>query len=118
MLDFVTMYNYSRPSIAMVALMLLVSSNCVYVATEEDVEAPGTVKAEYATFSTDFVVNLKSTEPHLPMLLSEQTHDSLTSVESKQQLMRAALVKIQELLVAETGKPNIEAVFFTDFVVK
>jgi flagellar FliL protein len=147
MLDFVTMYKYSRPSIAMVALMLLVSSNGVYAATEEDVEAPGTVKAEYVRFSPDFVVNLKSTEPHflmvtvqgmsrgpegmlvakhhmparrhhLLMLLSEQTHESLTSVESKQPLMQAALVKIQELLVAETGKPGIEAVFFTDFVVE
>jgi flagellar FliL protein len=55
---------------------------------------------------------------HLLMLLSEQSLESLSSVEAKQQLMQDALLKIQELLVAESGNPSIEAVFFTDFVVE
>ena len=55
---------------------------------------------------------------HLLMLLSEQTLESLSSVEAKQQLIEDALLKIQELLVAENGNPSIEAVFFTDFVVE
>lgn len=73
-------------------------------------EALGAVKAEYVKFSSDLAVNLKSTEPHLLI--------SLTSVESKQQPIQAALLKIQKLLVAETGKPNIEAMFFINFVVE
>ena len=113
---------------------------------EQAAESSG-AKAQYVKFHPDFIVNLKSTEPHflmvtvqgmsrepegiaaakhhmaairhhILMLLSEQTMQSVSSVEAKQQLMDEALGRIQEFLVAETGRPGIDAVYFTDFVVE
>ena len=54
----------------------------------------------------------------LLMLLSEQTPDTVKTGSDKKRLMEEALVKIQALMVAETGTPNIEAVLFTDFVLE
>ena len=146
MFDINRVLSASRTVICLTALLTPLSAY-VFAAEEEGDEQTTSVKAEYVRFSPDFIVNLRSTEPHflmvtvqgmsrgpagivaaknhmpairhhLLMLLSEQTYESLQSVESKQQLMADALVKVQELLVAETGEPGLEAVFFTDFVVE
>ena len=55
---------------------------------------------------------------HILMVLSEQTPESISSVGGKQKLMEDALASIQELMIAETGVPSINAVFFADFVVQ
>ena len=138
--------EYKPALIAMTLLAALMSPLTGLAAEESDAEPSG-AKAQYVKFHPDFVVNLKSTEPHflmvtvqgmsreadgiaaakhhmaairhhILMLLSEQTPESIASIEAKQQLMSDALGKIQEFLVAETGQASIEAVYFTDFVIE
>ncbi len=62
--------------------------------------------------------NLPSIRNALLMLLSQQSSSSLHSREGKEALRQAALTEIQAVLTRETGKPVIEAVFFTSFVVQ
>lgn len=128
----------------LVASMLLLSPLAASAETEEAAEEATTAKSEYVRFHPDFVVNLKPSKPHfvmvtvqdmspgmdgilaakhqmlaicrrILMVLSEQTPESISSVEGKQKLMEDALASIQELMIAETGVPSINAVFFTDF---
>ena len=116
------------------------------IGTEEAANS-GTKEALYVKFHPDFIVSLKAERPrflmvtiqgmsrenkgieaakhHMPairhsllMLLSEQTVDTVKTVTDKKRLMDEALVRIQQVLVAETGTPNIEAVLFTDFVLE
>ena len=115
--------------------------------SEEEGEEPSHKEALYVKFHPDFIVNLRADRPrflmvtiqgmsrendgieaaqhHMPairhallMLLSEQTADTIKTGADKKRLMDEALVRIQEVMVAETGTPNIEAVFFTDFVLE
>ena len=115
--------------------------------SEEEADDSGQKEALYVKFHPDFIVSLKADRPrflmvtiqgmsrendgieaakhHMPairhtllMLLSEQTPDTVKTGSDKKRLMEEALVKIQALMVAETGTPNIEAVLFTDFVLE
>lgn len=126
---------------------VLVLGPCAAFSAEEESEAPAQKDALYVKFHPDFIVNLKADRPrflmvtiqgmsrendgieaakhHMPairhallMLLSEQTVETVKSVADKKRLMEEALLRIQDVLVAETGTPNIEAVFFTDFVLE
>ncbi len=55
---------------------------------------------------------------HLLLLLSEQTYDTIKTVANKQELMRKALELIQKVLVEESETGEIEALFFTNFIVE
>ena len=114
---------------------------------EEESEETTQKEALYVKFHPDFIVNLRADRPrflmvtiqgmsrendgieaakhHMPairhallMLLSEQTVETIKSVADKKRLMDEALLRIQDVMVAETGIPSIEAVFFTDFVLE
>ena len=68
---------------------------------------------------------IEAAKHHMPairhtllMLLSEQTVETVKTGDDKKRLMGEALEKIQQLMVAETGTPNIEAILFTDFVLE
>ena len=116
-------------------------------AEEESVEEAGPSSAIYIKFHPDFIVNLKdktssflmvtvqgmsreqrginlarqhmaAIRHQLLMLLSEQTTESVRSLEGKRALQEAALLKIQDVMTKETGEPRIEAVLFTDFVLE
>lgn len=52
----------------------------------------------------------------LLMLFAQQTYDGLASREGKEALQAEALEEVQELMAAETGKPQVEALLFTSFV--
>ena len=126
---------------------LLLLGTCAGFSAEEESEAPAQKEALYVKFHPDFIVNLKADRPqflmvtiqgmsrendgieaakhHMPairhallMLLSEQTVETVNSVADEKRLMDEALLRIQDVMVAETGTPNIEAVFFTDFVLE
>ena len=52
------------------------------------------------------------------MLLSGESFEQLQSDDGRVQLQQKLLTAIQEILKKETGKPGIEQVFFTNFVVQ
>lgn len=52
------------------------------------------------------------------MLLSSQSFENLQTAEGKEALREQALVKIQEVLQQEIGKPGIEQVLFVNFVMQ
>lgn len=104
--------------------------------------------ASYLALDPAFVVNLESPEEarylqaevqlmardahaldtakaHVPvirnsllMLFGQQKPADLASRAGKEKLQLAALAEVQKVLNAETGKPVIEAVYFTSFVMQ
>lgn len=68
---------------------------------------------------------IKVMEMHMPVvrnllviLLSSQSFDALQTPEGKEALLAEALVKLQEFLQAEMGKPGVEKVLFVNFVMQ
>ena len=62
---------------------------------------------------------------HLPqirnnivLLLSSKTYDELITPEGKEKVREEVLSEIQSVMEAETGKPGVENIFFTSFVMQ
>jgi len=55
---------------------------------------------------------------NLLMLMGGQTLSDLTKTEGKEKLRQAALAEVQRILTENTGKPGIEDLYFTSFVVQ
>lgn len=54
----------------------------------------------------------------LLMLLSRQTEEAIGSMEGKEKLRAEALAAVQAVLQAEAGKPLVDDLLFTNFVVQ
>jgi len=54
----------------------------------------------------------------LVLLLSSQNQKTLITLEGKEKVRAAALTAIQKILQEQTGKPGVEAVYFTGFVMQ
>jgi len=52
------------------------------------------------------------------MLLSQQKFHDIDTREGKEALQAKVLAEIQRILTAETGKPGVDAVYFTSFVMQ
>lgn len=52
------------------------------------------------------------------MLLSQQKQHDIDTREGKEALQAKVLAEIQRILTAETGKPGVDAVYFTSFVMQ
>lgn len=68
---------------------------------------------------------MKSVETHMPvirnnllMLFGGKTIADLTSREGKEALRQEALAEVQKILKENTGKPGVEDLYFTSFVVQ
>lgn len=65
---------------------------------------------------------VKENEPQiryrLILLFSGQTFAELGTPAGKEKLQQKTLEEIQKILIAETGSPGIEAIFFTNFVMQ
>lgn len=55
---------------------------------------------------------------NLMLLFSNQTYDTVSTLEGKEALREEALTVVQEILESETGDPGVEAVYFTSFVMQ
>jgi flagellar FliL protein len=55
---------------------------------------------------------------NLMLLFSNQTYDTVSTLEGKEALREEALEVIQQILEEETGDPGVEAVYFTSFVMQ
>ena len=63
-------------------------------------------------------LNLPMLQDALRTLLTEQTIESISSVEGRQALQVTALETIKALLKEETGKDDLEEVYFTSFILQ
>jgi flagellar FliL protein len=65
---------------------------------------------------------VKDTDPvirnALVMLFSGQDATTLTDAKGKQRLQAEALAAVQKIVAEKTGKPGIDAVYFTSFVMQ
>ena len=52
------------------------------------------------------------------LLLSSQSVEDVASIEGKEKLRAEVLEKIREILEERTGKPGVEEVYFTSFVIQ
>ena len=114
---------------------------------QESAPHPG-APAAYLALEPAFVVNLESSGEqrylqvdvqlmardlmaldaagqHLPlirnsllMLLGQQNPDDLSTRAGKEALQKTALAEVRKVLQAETGKPVVEALYFTSFVMQ
>ncbi|MBK8960112.1 MAG: flagellar basal body-associated FliL family protein [Proteobacteria bacterium] len=80
------------------------------------------LKCELSVVTKDPEIE-KAVEKHLPairnalvLLLSRQIYEELMPNEGKEKLRADALAAVQEVLKAQTGKPGIEDLFFSNFV--
>lgn len=95
-----------------------------FVVNLEDPVAPRYLQAEVQIMARDALA-MDAAKAHLPrirnallMLLGQQKPADLSTREGKEKLQLAALAEIQKVLKAETGKPVVEAVYFTSFVMQ
>lgn len=68
---------------------------------------------------------LDAVKTHLPvirnnltLMLSSQSLENLASREGKEKVRAETLTEIQKILKEQTGKPGVEAVYFTSFVMQ
>jgi len=65
---------------------------------------------------------VKANEPRIRnamlMLFSQQNAQDLATRDGKEKLQLAVLAEVQKILTEETGKPLVEAVYFTSFVIQ
>lgn len=66
----------------------------------------------------DVIDNLPLIKNDLVRLFSSQTFDQLRTPEGKEDLRIQATKTVQEVLVRETGRPGIEQILFTQFVMQ
>lgn len=63
-------------------------------------------------------MHLPTIKSRLVILLSGQKFETLQTPEGRQQLREQSLAAVREILNAEIGKPGVEQVLFTDFVMQ
>ena len=66
----------------------------------------------------DVIDNLPLIKNDLVKLFSSQTYDQLRTPEGKEDLRLQATKTVQEVLLRETGRPGVEQVLFTQFVMQ
>jgi flagellar FliL protein len=63
-------------------------------------------------------LNLPMLQDALRTLFSAQTSETVNSVEGRKRLQMASLETVKTILKEETGKDNLDAVYFTSFVLQ
>lgn len=63
-------------------------------------------------------LNLPMLQDALRTLFSAQTSETVNSVEGRKRLQTASLATVRTILKEETGKDNLDAVYFTSFVLQ
>lgn len=75
-------------------------------------------KLKKPEFRTKLQMQMPAIEHTMVMLLSDQTVDSIKSVQGKQALREAALKSLQQLFQKLIGDPAIDDVYFTGFIIQ
>ena len=66
----------------------------------------------------DITTHLPQIRSHIILLLSSKTYEDLNTPEGKEDLRKEILAVIKKILRKETGKSEIEDVYFTSFVMQ
>lgn len=95
-----------------------------FIVNLESADEARYLQVEVQLMSRDAIA-LEAAKVHLPlirnslvMLFGQQVPSDLASRSGKEHLQQAALAEVQKVLQAETGKPVVEAVYFTSFVMQ
>lgn len=95
-----------------------------FVVNLNDPEASRFLQVDIEVMSHDGGA-IEATKLHTPqirsailLLLGQQKYQDMETREGKEALQKSVLDAIQKILVTETGRPGIEAVFFTNFVMQ
>ena len=90
--------------------------------------APGTIhylKADVSLRVTGGAAAQAKVLHHMPyvrhvlvMLLSDQTEDSLATMEAKEKLRGDALAAVQQIMQEQEGKPLVDDLLFSSFIVQ
>lgn len=70
------------------------------------------------TVAPEIQKNMPPIRDAMIMLLSSQTLDTIKTVKGKEALRHEALLALQKVMKDNTGKPGIDAVYFTGFVIQ
>ena len=80
------------------------------------------VTVEVMARDEESIIAVQTHTPVIPndllMLMGGRTLSDLTKTEGKESLRQAALVEVQRILTENTGKPGVEDLYFTSFVVQ
>ena len=117
-------------------------------AAAQETAVPVNAKPQYVSLNPPFVVNFEDQslvrflqvtvevmtrdpavvaeiEHHMPrirnslvLLFSSQNYQTLSTQEGKIQIRRQALTEVQSILQERTGKPGVEEIYFTSFVMQ
>lgn len=95
-----------------------------FVVNLESTDEAHYLQAEIQLMSRDALA-LDAAKTHVPMLrnallllFGQQKPEDLATRAGKEKLQQAALAEVQRVLKAETGKPVVDAVYFTSFVMQ
>ena len=75
-------------------------------------------KLKNVEYRTPLQAQMPAIQHTMVMLLSDQTIDSIKSVQGKQALRETALKSLQELCQTLIGDPAIDDIYFTGFVIQ
>lgn len=75
-------------------------------------------KLKKPEFRTQLQLQMPAIQHTMVMLLSDQTADSIKSVQGKQALRENALKSLQQLFQTLIGDPAIDDVYFTGFIIQ
>jgi flagellar FliL protein len=64
------------------------------------------------------VLNLPMIQDELRTLFSQQSYESLNTVQGREELDKKATEQVRNILEQETGNPEIEKVYFTSFIIQ
>lgn len=80
------------------------------------------IEAEIMTRDPVLLEHIKTHMPiirnNLVLLFSSQTMSALTTREGKEKLRAQSLAELQKIMTEQTGKPGVEAIYFTSFVMQ
>ena len=57
-------------------------------------------------------------QDELRTLFSQQTYESLNTLQGREELDKKATEQVRNILEQETGNPEIEKVYFTSFIIQ
>lgn len=66
----------------------------------------------------DLKIHMPVVRNNLNLLFSSQDYQQISTREGKEELRNAALLEVQKVMEEHTGKPGVEAVYFTSFVMQ
>jgi flagellar FliL protein len=64
------------------------------------------------------VLNLPMIQDELRTLFSQQTYESVTTIQGREKLDALATERVQKVLQEETGNSDIKKVYFTSFILQ